>query len=70
MFLAAVACPCYDSGRHQWFDGLIGIQEFVEEIEAQRTSINRPAGTMERVSIDKVTNKDHKDTSQQSNSCN
>ena len=61
MLLAAVARPHYNYRRDCWFDGLIGTWEFVEEKVAQRISINCPAGTVERLAIDKVTNKEHKE---------
>ena len=61
MFLAAVARPRFDYNKGAWFDGLIGIWEFAEDKVVKRTSINCPAGTTERVAIDKVTNKEHKD---------
>ena len=61
MFLAAVARPRYNYRRHCWFDGLIGIWYFAEKVVAQRSSINWPAGTIELVVIDKVTNKEHKE---------
>ena len=59
--MAAVACSLYDYRRDQWFDGLIGIWYFAEEVEAKRTSINRPKGTVEFIAIDKVTIKEHKE---------
>jgi hypothetical protein len=47
MFLAAVARPRYNAEGECTFDGKIGIWPFVESVQAQRTSVNRPAGTME-----------------------
>lgn len=47
MFLAAVARPRYYHGSKTYFDGKIGIWPFVHEVEAQRNSCNRPAGTIE-----------------------
>ncbi|ETM55386.1 hypothetical protein L914_01381 [Phytophthora nicotianae] len=46
MFLAVVARPRYDFHRKQHFDGKIGIWPIVEKIEALRSSINRPKGSM------------------------
>jgi len=40
---------------------LIGIWYFAEEVEAKRTSINQPKGTVKLVAIDKVTNKEHEE---------
>ena len=57
--LATVACLRFDYHKQAWFDGLIGIWHFSEEVAAKRTSINRPKGTMEVVAINKVTNKEH-----------
>jgi len=47
MFLAATARPRFDRDGTCIFDGLIGIWPLVEEVVAQRRSINRPAGTVE-----------------------
>ena len=44
----------------EWFDDLIGIWYVAKEVEAKRTSINRPKGTMDAVAINKVTKKEHK----------
>ncbi len=44
MFLCAVACPRYDCGRKQWFNGKIGMWPLVEQVAAVRNSQNRPAG--------------------------
>ncbi|KAF0729773.1 hypothetical protein Ae201684_012664 [Aphanomyces euteiches] len=47
MFLTAVARPrfCEDTGL--WFNGKIGTWPFIELAEAKRSSVNRPAGTLE-----------------------
>ena len=37
MFLAAVACPCYDPEGECTFDGKIGMFPFVERVAAKRT---------------------------------
>jgi hypothetical protein len=47
MFLAAIARPRYNDDGVCTFDGKIGIWPFVERKAAQRTSVNRVAGTME-----------------------
>ena len=47
MFLVATARPRYDAQGNCTFDGKIGIWPITERTEAQRTSPNRPAGTME-----------------------
>lgn len=47
MFLCAVARPRYNDDGACTFDGKIGIWPFVEWKEAERSSVNRPRGTME-----------------------
>ena len=47
VFLAAIARPRYDDDGVCTFDGKIGMWPFVERKAAQRTSVNRVAGTME-----------------------
>lgn len=50
MFACAVARPRFktvDGQRLCTFDGKIGIWPFVERVRAQRSSVNRPAGTWE-----------------------
>jgi len=61
MFLTAVARPRYDYKTRKIWDGKIGIWPFTHQVEAQRTSRNRPAGTMETKSlnVDKATFKDY-----------
>ena len=56
MFLAATARPRYDAQGNCTFDGKIGIWPIIELVEAQRSSPNRPAGTMETkpVSLDRA----------------
>lgn len=51
MFLAAVARPRYSHSSKTFFDGKIGIWPFVHDVEAQRNSCNRPAGTMEKKTL-------------------
>ena len=51
MFLTAVACPCYDENGVCTFDGKIGMWPFVEKVPAQRSSANRPAGTIETKTV-------------------
>lgn len=51
MFLAAVARPRYDHRTNNNFDGKIGIWPFVQDVPAQRNSVNRPAGTIETKSM-------------------
>ena len=46
MFLVAVARPRYDNNHRLLFDGKIGCWPFVEQVVAQRTTQNRPAGTI------------------------
>ncbi|KAH9079770.1 hypothetical protein Ae201684P_010209 [Aphanomyces euteiches] len=46
MFLAAVARPRFDPHKKQFFDGKIGIWPFVSQVEAVRSSKNRPRGTL------------------------
>lgn len=47
MFLCANARPRFDANGNCTFDGKIGIWPLVEQVAAQRTSVNRRAGTME-----------------------
>ena len=51
MFLCAVARPRWDTTRNQSFDGKLGIWPFTEMVPAQRSSRNRPAGTLEEKPI-------------------
>ncbi|KAE9348920.1 hypothetical protein PR003_g6164 [Phytophthora rubi] len=60
MFLAAVARPRYDANIQVLFDGKIGIWDFTKQAEAQRTSKNRPAGTLETKNLDSVNGKVYK----------
>ncbi|KAG3235725.1 hypothetical protein PI124_g19248 [Phytophthora idaei] len=46
MFLAAAARPRWDPHRKTEFGGKIGLWPFTEDYVAQRSSKNRPAGTM------------------------
>jgi hypothetical protein len=46
MFLCAVARPRYDRNGDCTFDGKLGMFPFVERVAAQRTSENRPRGTI------------------------
>jgi hypothetical protein len=46
MFLCAVARPRHDTTSNTSFDGKLGIWPFVEMVPAQRSSRNRPAGTL------------------------
>ena len=47
MFSAAVARPRYNDHGDCIFDGKIGIWPFVEQVAAQRSSVNKPQGTIE-----------------------
>lgn len=48
MFLCAIARPrCDPTTGECIFDGKIGIWPFTERVQAQRSSVNRPAGTWE-----------------------
>ena len=51
MFLCAVARPRHDTTTNSSFDGKLGIWPFVEMVPAQRSSRNRPAGTLEMKNI-------------------
>lgn len=55
MFLAAVARPRFDVEKNITFDGKIGIFPFVTEKPAERSSVNRPKGTMETKVLPTVT---------------
>ncbi|KAG2884853.1 hypothetical protein PC119_g25508 [Phytophthora cactorum] len=54
MFLAAVARPRWDPHRKTEFDGEIDLWPFTEDYVAQRSSKNRPAGTMLKRNIKAV----------------
>ncbi|OMO51810.1 Transposase, Tc1-like protein [Corchorus olitorius] len=54
MFLVAIARPRFDALGGEIFDGKIGVFPFVTREPARRSSINRPAGTLETKSITKV----------------
>ena len=47
MFLSAVAKPRYDPHRKVMWDGKLGLWPFAKQVPAQRSSANRPAGTLE-----------------------
>lgn len=59
MFLCAVARPRYNPKTRSYFDGKIGLWPFVVTEAAQRSSRNRPAGTLEMKAI-KVTREIYK----------
>ena len=47
MFLAAVACPCFEAEGEYIFDGKIGMWPFVERVAAKRTKKNCKKGMIE-----------------------
>ncbi|KAF0715306.1 Aste57867_3474 [Aphanomyces stellatus] len=51
MFLSAVARPRYDEVTGLWWNGKIGTWPFTEKVAAARSSVNRPAGTIETKTI-------------------
>lgn len=51
MFLCATARPRWDTTRNVYFDGKIGMWPFTKRVGAQRSSRNRPRGTMVTVPI-------------------
>ena len=51
MCLCASARPRQNHETGEWWDGKIGMWFFAEKVPAQRTSKNRPAGTIETKSI-------------------
>ena len=55
MFLAAVACPRWDSINNKHFDGKLGIWPFIIIETAKRNSRNRAAGTPVMKSMDSIT---------------
>ncbi|XP_057418723.1 uncharacterized protein LOC130712930 [Lotus japonicus] len=55
MFLAAVTRPRLDNERNVSFSGKIGLYPFVYEQLANRSSVNRGAGTMEKKPIISLT---------------
>ncbi|TBU00910.1 hypothetical protein CWI39_1540p0010 [Hamiltosporidium magnivora] len=55
MFMAAVARPRYDAHRNLYFDGKIGIWQFVYKEPAQRNSKNMAKGTIITKNMESVT---------------
>ncbi|XP_057248151.1 uncharacterized protein LOC125493763 [Beta vulgaris subsp. vulgaris] len=55
MFMAAVARPRWNQDGSCAFDGKIGIWPFTKQVPAQRSSDNRPRGTLETKPIDAIT---------------
>jgi hypothetical protein len=51
MFLAAVARPRFNDAGECVFDGKLGFWPVVAQVQAQRNSVNRPAGTWETKSV-------------------
>lgn len=51
MFLCAVARPRFNDNGQCLFDGKIGCWPFIQRVQAQKTSKNRPAGTWETKNI-------------------
>ena len=60
MFKVTVARPRYDPHKKQCFDGKIGIWPFVYQQPAQRSSKNRPKGTLVTKNIEAITSKEFK----------
>ncbi|XP_042067311.1 uncharacterized protein LOC121810616 [Salvia splendens] len=54
MFMAAVSRPLFGSDGETIFDGKIGLFPFTEEVPAQRSSKNRPKGTIETKPIQSI----------------
>ncbi|XP_025876903.2 uncharacterized protein [Oryza sativa Japonica Group] len=55
MILTALARPRFDSNGNCIFDGKIGCFPFVTYTAAKRSSVNRPAGTIEMKPIESIT---------------
>jgi hypothetical protein len=55
MFLAAVARPRFDDEGNVIFSGKIGVFPMVNKVPAQRSSVNRRAGTLETKPITSIT---------------
>uniref|UniRef100_A0A0A8Z8Z0 Uncharacterized protein n=1 Tax=Arundo donax TaxID=35708 RepID=A0A0A8Z8Z0_ARUDO len=55
MILTILARPRFDSDGNCIFDGKIGCFAFVTYEPAKRSSVNRPAGTMEMKPIESIT---------------
>jgi len=54
MFLCAIARPRFADDGSALFDGKIGIWPFVEQVAAQRSSVNHPRGTLETKCVSAV----------------
>ncbi|XP_047331134.1 uncharacterized protein LOC124934655 [Impatiens glandulifera] len=61
MFLCAVCRTIYDSQGLCIFYGKIGMYPFIEQVPAQRSSVNRAAGTLETKAITSITREVMKD---------
>lgn len=61
MFLCAVARPRWDTTRNSQFHGKLGIWPFVHMVRAQRSSRNRPAGSMEMKPLPSIDRQVYKD---------
>lgn len=55
MFIVAVARPRFDYAGHETWSGKIGVWPLVEKVPARRSSVNRPAGTLETKPIGSIT---------------
>jgi hypothetical protein len=55
MFLAAVTRPRFDDEGNVIFSGKIGVFPMVNKVPAQRSSVNRRAGTLETKPITSIT---------------
>ena len=61
MFLCAIARPRWDPNKKQWWDGKIGMWPFTYKKAAERTSKNRPVGTMETKAMNSVGKKEYRE---------
>jgi len=55
MFLVVVARPRFDKDDNEIFSGKIGVFPLVTKVPAKRSSVNRPAGTLETKPITSIT---------------
>ncbi|XP_050889102.1 uncharacterized protein LOC127094292 [Lathyrus oleraceus] len=55
MFLVAIARPRFNLQQNVTFSGLIGVYPFVIQEPARRSSVNRPAGTLETKAMTSIT---------------
>jgi len=70
MFLVAMARPRFDSAGRETWSGKIGVWPLVEKVPAKRSSVNRPARTLETKPIGSITREVNKPKNSNKILCN